>query len=135
MKYLALAFLLLVGCASEPPPAPVTPPPPTIIARGTDGLVDWVCQVEELNDKLVWIPCEFHNKTPHMKISSCIEVTFYDQLTMTPVAGSRRFCSGPIAPNENKISYAAFIKEKRQALQRCGELLGSCVMLAGPTQK
>jgi len=136
MKYLSLALLLLIGCATEPPPVPVTPdPPPTIIARGTNGLVDYSCQVEELNDKLVWVPCEFHNKTPNITISSCIEVTFYDRQTMRPVAESRRLCSGPMAPNENKTNYAAFIKEKRQALQRCGELLDLCVMLAGSTQK
>lgn len=135
MKYLALAFLLLTGCAGTPAPvAPVEPPPPVIIARGTDGLVDWSCHVEELNDKLVWVPCEFHNKTPNIIVSSCIEVTFYDRLTMTPVVESRRFCSGPMATNENKTNYAAFIKEKRQALQRCGELLDLCVMLAGPSQ-
>jgi hypothetical protein len=137
MKNFLLALLVLAGCASTPV-QPVTPkedPVPTIIARGTDGLVDWSCQVEELNDKLVWVPCEFHNKTTNITVSSCIEVVFYDRQTMRPVVESRRFCSGPTAPNENKTNYAAFIKEKRQALQRCGELLDLCVMLAGPVQK
>jgi hypothetical protein len=132
MKYLALAALLVVGCAStQPQPvAPKEDPIPTIIARGTDGLVDWSCTVEELNDKLVWIPCEFHNRNPAM-ISSCIKVSFYDEVSGKLVVESRKFCSGPLAPNENKTNYAAFIKEKRQTLQRCGELLNLCVMLAG----
>jgi hypothetical protein len=136
MKNFLFALLVLAGCASTPI-QPVTPPEdnvPVIIALGTDGLVDFSCQVEELNDKLVWVPCKFHNRNPAM-ISSCVQVTFYDRVTMKPVVESRKFCSGLIAPNENKTNYAAFIKEKRQALQRCGELLDLCVMLVGSAQK
>jgi hypothetical protein len=135
MKSFLIALLVLAGCA-ETPIQPVAPeiPLPVIVARGTDGLVDYSCTVEELNDKLVWIPCEFHNRNPAI-ISSCIKVTFYSEMTLTPVAESRKICSGLLGPNETKINYAAFIKEKRAALQRCGELLGSCVMLAGHTQE
>ena len=135
MSKLFLFALLLIGCASTPvqPVAPKEDPIPVIIARGTDGKVSWKCQVEEMNDKLVWVPCEFHNEKTSLN-SSCITVTFYDQLTMKPVVESRKICSGPLAPNDFKMNYAAFIKDKRATLQRCGELLDLCVMLAGKSE-
>lgn len=130
-----LFALLLAGCASTTvqPAAPKEDPVPTIIARGTDGLVEWKCQLEELNDKLVWIPCEFHNVNPAIT-SSCIKITFYSEADMKPVVESRKICSGLLSPNEIKMNYAAFIKDKRATLQSCGELLNLCVMLAGKSE-
>ncbi len=135
MKVFLLALsAILAGCASTPAPvAPKEDPVPTIIANGTDGNVTWKCQVEELNDKLVWVPCEFHNEKT-TGTSACIKVTFYDNVSLKPVLESRKVCSGLLSPHENKVNYAAFIKEKRQALQRCGELLDLCVMLAGTAE-
>ncbi len=132
MKYFLVVLLALVGCASAPQPQPAAPKEdntPIIIARGTDGNVDWVCNVENLNDKLVWIPCEFHAK--EATSGACITVGFFDETTGKPVEESRKFCSGPMQADEIKTNYAAFIQGKRKGLQACGELLDLCVMLAG----
>lgn len=131
MKYSLLMLLALAGCASAPPKPTVTAKDdttPVIVARGTDGNVDWVCNVENLNEKLVWIPCEFHAReaTP----GACVTVGFYDEVTGKPVMESRKFCSGPLQADEIKTNYAAFIQGKRRGLQACGELLDLCVMLA-----
>ena len=135
MKYSLLLLLALAGCASAPPKPTVTAKDdttPVIIARGTDGNVDWVCNVENLNEKLVWIPCEFHAK--EATNGACVMVGFYDEATGKPVMESRKFCSGPLQADEIKTNYAAFIQGKRRGLQACGELLDLCVMLASPAK-
>jgi hypothetical protein len=134
MKYLLL-LLALAGCAhTEPPPAnPVedSKPPVVLIALGTDGFIDWRCELTELNDKLVWIPCKFHNRNPATTTGACIRVSFYDERTGKLVVQSRKVCSGILKPDDISENYAAFIKENRATLQRCGEVLDLCVMLAG----
>jgi hypothetical protein len=134
MKYLLFA-LLLIGCSSTPPKIYTVQenPIPVIIARGIDKNVTWTCEVEELNQKLVWIPCVFHNEQDKGS-SSCVKVTFYDNVALKPVVESRKVCSGLLAPDENKTNYAAFIKEKRETLQHCGELLNLCVMRVEPVK-
>lgn len=136
-KFLLALPLLLVGCFHETwndKPAVPEPQVPVIIARGTDGITSWACNVEELNDALVWVKCDFHNGKPVTE-SACIKVGFYDNATGKPVVESRRFCSGVLTPNDNSTQYAAFIKENRRTLRRCGELLDLCVMLAGPADE
>ena len=136
MKYLLPFILCLTGCYhhtwNDAPATPKEDHIPIIIARGTDGNVNWTCQTEDLNDKLVWVPCEFQAK--EATSGACIKVVFYDEATMKPVVEGRKFCSGPLKAGENKTNYAAFIKENRMALRRCGELLDLCVMLAEPAK-
>lgn len=136
MKNFLFALLVLAGCASAPvqPLTPKEDPAPTIITLGANGKMSWSCQVEELNDKLVWIPCSFHNES-EVETSTCIQVSFYTESAGVLVAKSRKVCSGLVSVYETQTNYAAFIKEKRQALQRCGEQLNLCVMLADVVQK
>jgi hypothetical protein len=132
-KFLLILPLLLAGCFhvtwsdSKAAPAP-TPRVPDIIARGTDGIVNYSCQLEELNESLAWVQCDFHNGKPVTE-NACIKVSFYDE-TGKLVVESRRFCSGTLPPNQDSTNYAAFQKENRVTLRRCGELLDLCVMLA-----
>jgi len=132
MKYFLLA-LLLIGCAKPeytPGPNDQPAPHPLIIAEGTSGPVDWACQVEDLNDKLVWVECNFKNAVHFPVGSVCVNVNFYDEEAKKLVVGSRNVCSGPLLTLGTSTNYAAFTKEKRQALQQCGDNLQSCVMLA-----
>jgi hypothetical protein len=138
MRKLLLLLFVLVGCQTPvvaPSPAESSPPVPGIIARGTDGINDWSCSLEELNHDLVWVKCDFQNHFPKIAgnstANSCTKVTFYDEGTMKPVVQSRKVCSGPLHVGAKSENYAAFIKKDRVALRRCGELLDLCVMLAG----
>lgn len=107
---------------------------PMIIALGTDGKVNWSCKLEELNDSLVWVKCDFHNSKT-VPESACTKVGFFNNQTNKLVVESRKVCSGPLAVGATSTNYAAFIKENRVALRACGELLDLCVMLAGPADE
>src|SRR5215472_17130865 len=114
MKYLVL-LLALAGCASSTPKPTITAKDdvtPVIIARGSNGSVDWICNVENLNDQLVWIPCEFHAKEDTSGV--CIRVGFYDVATNKPIMETKNFCSGAIKADEIKTNYTAFIKGRRR---------------------
>lgn len=138
MKYLLPFVLCLTGCFhytwSESKPVEKEPDPPAIIARGTNGSVDWNCQLTTYNDALAWITCGFQNKTANAQPSACIKVSFYDEATGKLVVASRDVCSGILPAKDTSERYAAFQKENRVTLRRCGELLDLCVMLAGPSQ-
>lgn len=132
-------LLALTGCFhytwSEPSPVENPPPPPVIISRGTDGINEWSCKLEELNPALAWVECKFTNTWPSIAgnstANSCIQVRFWDDASSRLVVESRKVCSGPLRTGENSTNYAAFQKENRVALRKCGELLDLCVMLAG----
>ena len=138
MKYLAL--LLLAGCVhakwTDSIPAKNPAPPPVMVARGTDGDIDWKCELNDLNDSLAWVQCDFHDRSPFwLMTSACINVSFFDQATGKLVVESREICSGPLLYNGNSTNYAAFQKENRVTLRKCGESLDLCVMLAGPEKE
>jgi hypothetical protein len=105
-----------------------------IIASGASGPTVWTCQVQELNSALVWVECNFNNHSEDIN-NVCIRVGFVDKETKMLVVESRKVCSGPLQPNENSTNYAAFFKEKRTVLQKCGETLSSCVMLTSNYNK
>jgi hypothetical protein len=141
MKLSLLAIVSLigfVGCAEAQAPAPATPTEATVpskIATGADNGVEWTCQLTEFNEKLAWVPCEFRSRAPGwMMHEACTKVVFYEASTMNPVAESRILCSGPLAFNQTSVNYAAFRENTRTALQRCGDDLHLCVMLANRAQ-
>jgi len=103
---------------------------PTIITSASNGSINLTCQVQELNPALVWVECNFNNHSKHVD-NVCIRVRFFDKTTADEIAESRKVCSGPLQPNEKFVNYAAFYKENRVALQKCGEMLSSCDMLTG----
>lgn len=133
--------VLLVGCKvvwSTPKPVENPEPPPTIIARGTDGVNEWACELTTFNPALAWVECKFHNTWPaiarNSTADSCIQVRFFDEQSSKLVVESKKLCSGPLRAGETSVNYAAFQKENRVALRSCGELLDLCVMLAGSAQ-
>lgn len=135
MKYLVLLFTLLSlsGCfhATFYDTKPVQPPP-IMVATGTDGDLDWRCELKELDESLVWVQCDFHNQTiAWAAAQNCVRVSFYNESDGKLVAQSRRVCSGLLPYQASSTNYAAFEKENRKALRKCGERLSSCVMLAG----
>lgn len=140
MRKLLPFLLLLTGCFrytwSESTPIENPPAPPVIIARGTDGINEWKCQLTELNSALAMVECDFRNNWPNIArnstANSCIQVGFFGEKSGKLVVGSRKICSGPLKTGETSVNYAAFQKENRVALRKCGELLDLCVMLAGP---
>ena len=140
MKRLLLATILLAGCnwysGYTPPPTPVEnpPPPPVMIARGTNGQVEWRCELTEYNQTLAWVQCEFRNKLTVPVQPACIRVMFFDEETGKIVADSQTICSGFLLSDGTSTNYVAFMKEKRARLMKCGEKLGLCVMLAGTYQ-
>ena len=134
MKFLLPFVILLIGCFqytwNDPTPVENPPVPPAIIARGTSGMVDWQCHLSELNHELAWVQCDFQNKL-HMAVGpACLRISFYDNATSKLVIESRTVCSGILPALETSTRYAAFQKENRVALRKCGENLGLCVMLA-----
>ena len=140
MKYLALLViaLSLISCAQTtwPPPSAIEnpPPPPVIISSGTSGEVDWSCQLTELNPALAMAACDFQNKLPRAVPPVCITLAFFDDKGGDLVVESRPLCSGLLPAHHLSTNYAAFQKEKRVALRKCGDDLHVCVMLAGAVQ-
>jgi hypothetical protein len=138
MKYLLLTLLILVSCQTtwNPPTSLEKPsPPPAIIARGTDGTIHWACQLQDLNPALAWVECRFtNNNVINSTTGTCIQVRFFSEESSKLIVESRALCSGSLGPGGSFINYAAFQKEKRVALRKCGELLDLCTMLAGPAE-
>src|SRR5271166_4998173 len=117
MKYLLLPLLLLLGCqATWPPPSPLEKPdpPPTIIASGTNGQVEWRCQLSELSPAVV--QCDFRNPLKQAVPSACLTVAFFDEESHKLVVESRKVCSGPLPSLGTNTNYVAFQKENRVAL-------------------
>lgn len=139
MKYLLFILLLLTGCFhyvwNDPSAIENPPPSPVQVAKGTDGEVSWVCQQQEVNESMVMIQCDFHNNLitdkTHIMSQTCIRISYYNEITTELVAESKKVCSGWLATGADSSGNAAFIKDKRRALQKCGTDLRSCVMLAG----
>ena len=141
MKYLFALLALTMGCASTPVPKPSAvenpPAPPVAITSGTDRAsdVNWRCELTEVNPSLAWVQCNFHNRSIVWDLTSaCITVTFYDETSGQLVVESRKVCSGPLSVDGISSNYAAFTKNDRKALQRCGADLSYCVMLSQPVQ-
>lgn len=135
-KFLLVLPLLLVGCFhatwNDKPATPQVPDHPVIIARGTNKDVNWTCSLEDYNESLAWIQCDFENQQHHAVPSACIKVAFYDNGNGKQVVDSRPVCSGILPALDSSERFVAFNKEKRVALRACGELLDLCVMLADP---
>lgn len=138
MKYLLSLVLLLTGCASSfrtaSPAIENPPPPPIVIAAGSNGQVEWRCQLNDLNPVLAWVECDFRNTLPRAVSPACITVTFFDEASHKLIAESRKFCSGVMPAWHVSTNYAAFYKENRKALRKCGDDLSLCVMLAVGTE-
>lgn len=133
MKYLLPLVILLMGCQAtwNPPSSLEKPaPPPTMIAVGTNGSVEWHCELTELNSSLAWVECEFHNTLERAVPSACLTIDFFDENNHNLIVESRKLCSGLLAATDVNTNYAAFQKEQRVTLRKCGEDLGLCVMLA-----
>lgn len=127
-----LALPLLVGCAQTTWKAPTEMERPAssvaILASGTDGLIHYQCDVSEVNSPLVWVECKFKNDSTAMD-KTCINVSFFDEVTGDLVVQSQKVCSGVLMPTQISTNYVAFQKENRVTLRKCGELLDLCVML------
>lgn len=136
-KFLLVLPLLLAGCFhatwSDKPAAPQVPDHPVILAKGTNKDVNWTCSLEQLNESLVWVQCDFENQQKHQVPSACVRVSFYDEGSGRLVVEGRPVCSGIMQPGDVSQRYVAFQKENRVTLRKCGELLDLCVMLADPT--
>jgi hypothetical protein len=140
-KLLALLpVILLTGCRLvllDPKPVENSPPV-TVIARGTDGINRWDCQVQSLNSTLVWVECRFTNTwtstAGNSWANSCIQVRFFSEESSKLVVESPKICSGPLHAGNISFNYAAFQKENRVTLRSCGELLDLCTMLAEPAR-
>jgi len=134
MKYLILAAILTGCCPSTVEPVPPTqvetPPVPAMNAGGTSGAVDWFCQVEDVNESLVWASCDFKSVVHFQLDTVCINLNFYENGSGRMIASSRNVCSGPLPGLGTAKNYAAFIKEKRVALHQCGDRLQYCAVLA-----
>jgi|ERR1700722_4624601 len=129
MKYLLL--LLLAGCAPTLTPLgmEVQSPERTQISSGFDPPVKWTCEQAEINSALVWVECSF-SATATSTQGSCIDIAYYEKTSGDLVASSRVFCSGPIMAGQKKEGYAAFVREERKKLNKCGTNMNHCVMLA-----
>lgn len=98
-------------------------------ALGQKDLTAWICQETLLNDKTIWVECNFHNRSFKTVDSVCVEVVYYSALTKEEVIRSRKVCSGVLTPNEVSVNYAGFIKKQRELLiAKCGISNNLCVM-------
>ena len=128
MKHLLLLFL--ISCTSKDSIVVDPPEVPIQIARGTDGKISWRCELRELDERHAKVRCSFTNNS-EVEDNACIKVSYYDEQTDELISESDQFCSGTLAPQRSQVYDALFYKNKRKALQKCGELLDLCVMLAG----
>jgi hypothetical protein len=127
MKYLLLVLLTLAGCVPEYNIVPVSKTE-VHSSTGIAHQLTWRCQEEDINDKLVWVECDFKNYAPYIN-NVCINVSYISRQTITEVAGSRQMCTGPLWSNAETANYAAFVKEQREALNKaCGPKLVNCYM-------
>lgn len=128
MKYLFLWFL--IACSSQPTITADPPEVPIQIARGTNGKINWSCELQELDEQHAKVRCSFSNDSD-VANNACIRVSYYNEQTDTLISESNQICSGNLNPEKSEIKDAVFVKNNRKALQKCGELLDLCVMLAG----
>ena len=126
MKYLLL-LLALTSCTTTKAVVPAN----VEVVHSSTGIahqLTWRCQEEDINDKLVWVECDFKNYAPYIN-NVCINVSYISRQTITEVAGSRQMCTGPLWSNAETANYAAFVKEQREALNKaCGPKLVNCYM-------
>ena len=130
-----LTLIVMLACSSSTPleyksPIDEIPAVPVQIARGTDGKTEWMCQLQKLDQSKVEVECQFHNNSKEAN-ETCIKVSYYDNESNNLVTESSQICSGLLVSQNDNLVRTTFVKNKRRALQRCGELLDLCVMLAG----
>lgn len=131
MKYLVL-LLALTGCADQTlyTKSPVDGPDKVgNLVQGIAGGIRYQCQEEGVNEKLVWIPCEFRNIGFDSR-RVCIQISYLTNDTSMEVATSRQICTPVLRPDESFQNYGVFIKNKRDMLTAsCGVDLNSCRMV------
>lgn len=135
MKYIILILTLFtISCAPVRYWQSQDPAFKPQVVGGTAETVAWACKEDQMNDKLIWIECEFHNRSYIKTVDSvCLEVSYTSFTTQKEVAKSRKVCSGVLTPNEKTFNYAAFIKKQRELLiSVCGLDNSSCYMSAAP---
>lgn len=129
MKYLSLVLFLLTGCFHAT--WYDNPAPSNWVGAAVYSNVNGVqvkCQEEEVNDKLVWIPCDFTNLTSEAR-RACINVSYFKNDTSSEVVSGRQICT-LLSPNEQSRNYEAFITNKRDILTAsCGVDLAFCRMV------
>lgn len=124
MRYLLL--LMLAGCVQTTWKQEVQSPPGprTAMSWSPDHKIGYSCQQQDVNQALVWVECDFHNFSARTD-DICIEVVY--RQGKREIARSRPLC-GIILAQEVDTNYAAFNKERRQALTVCGPKLEMCTL-------
>jgi hypothetical protein len=127
MKVALLSLILcMIGCriVINDPPTPNKPATPTTIGFVDD--VSWICSQEEGNPALIWIECDFINKSNHVA-DICIDVVYKNAHAY--VNAHKNTCSGVLFGNGSSINYAAFTKKEIDNLDIvCGKDLSRCVL-------
>jgi hypothetical protein len=132
--YLLPLCISIFSCGGEGMPAasPLENPAavPVQIAFGNEFGVSYECEQKEINEKLVWVSCDFTNNS-YTYASLCVNVNYANGYEV--VYNHRATCSGVLSPLETKTNYAAFDKhdEERVALHKlCGHRLMGCKLQA-----
>lgn len=119
--------MLLTGCAgslTNSSIAPITSPNPS--TTGQTDKISWQCEQEIVNDKVVWVKCDFINKASE-QAKVCIRVSYNLNTSNSQVAVSRPLCSGWLLANETHTNYASFIgTNKENLMAACSSDLASC---------
>lgn len=99
-------------------------------AMGRKDFTAWACQETLLNDKTIWVECNFHNTSFVRTVDSvCVEIVYSSVVTGEEITRSRKVCSGVLTPNQVTANYAGFIKKQRELLiYKCTVGNNLCVM-------
>lgn len=140
MKHLS-AFLLCLLTSCYPygkysyDPIQSAEPTPPQYSSGIYKGVHWGCSQEEVNNKLVWVKCDFENVSTKL-VNICINVGYRASDEYSGyVVNHRVLCTGLLMPNSRTENYAAFVDYKdkldeRSALRNlCGHNLKYCYMI------
>lgn len=123
--------LLFSACVESELYSPVPILPPISLGQysfGQSNGIDWKCHEAEVNEKLVWIECQFQNLY-HTNSNVCIQISYYKLSPSDEVAHSRNVCSGDLGFNEVSINNGAFIKDRRNLLTaKCNMGLDLCTL-------
>lgn len=130
MRYIGL--LLLASCQTTYQVSIQEPNTiPQQITTGSANGIDWKCTQEEVNDRLVWIDCNFTNSSKKTS-SVCINIAYTALNGYSGfVSNDRSTCSCGLPPGTSHDNYVAFIKDERIRLDNlCGTKLNDCAMIS-----
>ena len=110
------------------------PIPPSMTDMGLTENVSWVCYEEDYNPDLLWITCDFHNKTKQAQ-QMTLDISIHDRNNI--LLDHRPISSGAIQPGGmTKQGYTSFTKKRRDALLiKCGNNSSQCTLITQPNNE